>query len=70
MNLIKNQVKVLPWQKKCKHKVVIVNSMIERIYCKRCHKNLSNNEYHNFVTDKIHKGKWEKSYEGDAYLWD
>ncbi len=62
--------KVQPWQLKCKHKIIIVNSMMQKNYCKRCGKNLSDLKYHDFVTKKIEAGKWVKSYAGEAELWD
>jgi len=40
-----------------------------RAYCpKRCHKNLSRQHFHSFVTEKIMKNKWEKSYNGNVEL--
>ena len=63
--------KVQPWQLKCKHKVVIVNSMIQKFYCKRCGKNLSDLTHHDFVNKKIEEGNWEKSYKSrNIELWD
>ena len=62
--------KVQAWQLKCMHKIIIVNSMLQKDYCKRCGKNLSDLKYHKFVTKKIEAKQWEKSYEGEAELWD
>ena len=71
---MKNQTKLTDKQRKsCKHKIIVINSMIMRAYCKRCYLDLDNTipkfKYHDFVTKKIKEGKWEKSWNGNVELW-
>jgi hypothetical protein len=53
----------------CRHAIIVINSMVMKAYCKRCHKNLSDSNFHSFVAEKIMKNKWEKSYNGNVRIF-
>lgn len=61
--------KVKKWQKRCKHKIIIVNPMIQSCYCKRCYKKLDDLKLLDFVNKKIKQGKYETSYNSNIMVW-
>ncbi len=44
----------------CKHKIIIVNPMMQKVYCKKCRLDLSAKV--DFNNKRIEAGDWEKSY--------